>query len=68
MDETAITTELRAVVAATVEVFAMFMTAILEAERCGHRRIWFFSTAAGVEYGFDRESFGSVEPFSVVRV
>lgn len=67
MDETAIT-ELRAAVVATVEVFAMLVEAILEAQRCGYRRIWLFSTAVGVEYGFDRESFGSVEPFSVIRV
>lgn len=67
MNDAAIT-ELRAILAATVDVFAMLVEAILEAQRCGRRNIWLFSTADGVEYGFNRESFGSVEPFSVIRV
>lgn len=58
----------RAVVVATVEVFSMLVAAILEAERCGRRTIWLFSTAKGVEYGLDRESFGPVEPFSFIRI
>lgn len=68
MSETDAITTARAVVSATMEVFSMLVDAILEAELCGRRTIWLFSTDKGVEFGLERESFGPVEPFSAIKI
>lgn len=68
MSETDAITTAAVVVSATMEVFSMLVDAIREAELCGRRTIWLFSTDKGVEFGLDRESFGPVEPFLVIRI